>query len=125
MTETIDYRRDSLAEITLKQAETIEQQSYHILSLLMENHALRENADSVISAEHDRLMEALLLVEGWTFKKLQSGKEWMSARAMYCVLTECLDYAENSVKPAWFDAAHEARAAEAELEAELEMKDEE
>lgn len=121
----IDYQHDSLAEIVLKQTEalqqnqeTIERQAHRILSLLSENLALKADANSVISAEHDRLMEALLLVEGWTFRKLKSGEEWISARAMYYVLTECLDYAENSVKPAWFEAAKAAsKASEAEDEA--------
>lgn len=111
MTE-INYADDSLAEIIFSQQEAIEQQGYRILHLLMENHALRENPAAVIALEHERLEEALLLVEGWTFRQLKSGEEWMNARAMYRVLQEVLDYSDTATVPPWFEAAREAHAAE-------------
>lgn len=111
MTE-IDYLHDSLAEITLKQKEIIEQQAARILCFLSENYALREDPKAVITSEHERLEEAVLLTEGWIFRQLRSGEEWMSARAMYRVLMECLDYADTATVPPWFEAAKQSRRSE-------------
>jgi hypothetical protein len=109
----LDYAHDSLAEITLKQAEIIEQQGYRILFLTMENQSLKADADSHIAHQHERLEEALLLVETWIFERLREGKKWMDAKAMLEVMRDCLEYAEEGTVPEWFAAAKAEAARQA------------
>jgi hypothetical protein len=111
MTEDVDYQHDSLAEITLKQAEVIERQGARILSLLMENMALREDADSVIAGNYERLEESLLLLENWVFWCIEEGEDSCDARALLEVLRDCYEYAESNVVPAWFEAARRVQEA--------------
>jgi hypothetical protein len=111
----LDYAHDSLAEIALKSREIIEAQGYRMLFLAMENQSLRDDADSVIAAEHERLKESFLLVKTWIYERLREGKEWMDARAMLEVIRDCLAYGEEGEVPEWFAAA-KAAAREAEKE---------
>lgn len=101
----IDYAHDSLAEICLAQREIIERQGVRLVDLVLENQALKDDADSVIAAEYERLTEALLLVEHWIFSGVQEGRDSMSAQPMHHVLSECLEYAETGKEPPWFEAA--------------------
>jgi hypothetical protein len=101
----LDYAHDSLAEITLKQREIVEQQGYRILFLTSENMALREDADSVIARDHQRLTDALGLLENWVHARVQEGHTSCDAEALLATLWDCIEYCEEGVVPTGFEAA--------------------
>lgn len=101
----IDFVHDSLAEITTKQQRTIERLGTQCVELALENMELREGAEGVVAGEHQRLVEALILVENWMIARASEGAREVDAEAMLRVLRECFAYSEERAEPPWFAAA--------------------
>ena len=104
----IDFVHDSLAEITTKQQRQIEDLGTQCVELALENMALREDAEGVLGGEHQRLVEALILVENWMIARVSEGARTVDADAMLRVLKDSFAYSEDRREPAWFAVAVEA-----------------
>lgn len=110
--ERLDYRRDSLAEIVLKQREIIERQAVRLIELGAMNLALRENAELFMSEEHQRYAEVLILLENWVDARLGEGLLSVDGGALREVIHDVFEYAEDGKEPPWFGAAVEAMGGE-------------
>ena len=107
-----DYRHDPLCEIVFRQGEMIRErddvirrQGSRQIELAMQNVALREDAELVMSGEHRRYAEILILVENWLHGHVSEGHETVDARALLGVMRDVFEYAEDDKEPEWFEAA--------------------
>lgn len=108
MAARIDYERDSLAEIALKQRERISaleevvcRQADRLAQLEIERMELERGAEPRMVAEKERLDEAICALEYALARRLEAGDESMPVMAALAALGDIASYAASGVAASW------------------------